>query len=126
MTESKSIEMYLKTLYIIRQSQPDVGVSDVSKAMAVSRPSVVRAMGVLRDKGYITQARYGKIQLTPDGQQMAEALCAANALIKSFLQDTLDIPVEMADQCACQVEHVIDHQVLDAMKVYLDKQPFAN
>ena len=81
MALQESGEMYLETIYILLKENPTVRAIDVGEHMGFSKPSVSRAMGLLRDSGYITTDGSGYISLTDSGIQIAEKIYERHTLL---------------------------------------------
>lgn len=111
----ESGEMYLETIYILLQKNNNVRSVDVSEHMGYSKPSVSRAVGILKNAGYITVDKAGYITLTESGKNAAEKTYERHSLLKSlFLR--LGVCEEVASEDACKIEHVISDEVFEALK----------
>ena len=97
----ESGEMYLETIYVLSQRKGFVRSIDVGEEMGYSKPSVSRAVGILRDGGYITVAHDGGLHLTEAGLEVAQ---------------------RTATNDACKIEHVISSSTFAALKKYLNEQ----
>jgi DtxR family Mn-dependent transcriptional regulator len=115
-----SSEDYLEA--ILELSEPDGAVRsvDIAEHLSVSKASVTKAMGILREAGLIEQAHYGLIRLTVQGRQRAGKILASHDMLKRFLTDVLGVEESIADQDACRMEHAISDETrsrwLDWMK----------
>ena len=113
----ESGEMYLETIYILLQKNSSVRSVDISEYMGYSKPSVSRAVGILKNAGYITVDKAGYITLTENGKLSAEKTYERHSLLKSlFLK--LGVSEEVASEDACKIEHVISDEVFTALKKY--------
>ena len=110
----ESGEMYLETILTL-SAHGDVRSVDVANALGYSRPSVSRAMSLLRQDRYITMEN-GRIQLTESGREKAERIYERHRLITRFLSDTLGLAAEVAAQDACRIEHVISETAFQRIK----------
>ena len=111
----ESGEMYLETIYVLQEKKPYVRSIDVATEMNFSKPSVSRAMGILKSNGYITIAADGKITLTEEGERIAcKTYERHNVLTKALIKIGVDPSV--AEEDACRVEHVISDETFDAIK----------
>ncbi len=122
MRAKESREMYLEVIYKLAQQNDVVRSIDIAKELGYSKPSVSRAMNVLKKSGHITHTPYGDVTLTPKGRIKAERVYFSHYLLTDFLVKTLNIDPELAEQDACKIEHVISDETLDAIEVYLKKQ----
>ena len=115
MALQESGEMYLETIYILLKENPTVRAIDVGEHMGFSKPSVSRAMGLLRDSGYITTDGSGYISLTDSGRQIAEKIYERHTLLTEMFV-SLGVARETAAEDACKIEHVISQESFEAMK----------
>jgi DtxR family transcriptional regulator, Mn-dependent transcriptional regulator len=114
-----SSEDYLETILELSETADAVRSVDIAGHLHVSKASVNKAMGILRDAGLIDQAFYGLIRLTPSGRQRAEEILARHAMLKRFLTEILGIDIETSELDACRMEHVISGQTRDKWMSYL-------
>ncbi len=121
---SPSSEDYLETVLELSESTDAVRSVDIASHLGVSKASVTKAMGILREAQLIDQAHYGQIHLTAAGRRRADDVKNRHVMIKRFLIEILGIDEETAEQDACKMEHAICpttrekwfdwlHQVLD-------------
>lgn len=111
----ESGEMYLETIYVLTKKFPFVRSIDVCEEMGYSKPSVSRAMGLLRDGGYITTDNLGHLHLTELGKEIAEKTYERHTVLTEyFIQIGVDEDVAAAD--ACKIEHVISDESFYAIK----------
>lgn len=118
-TIGESSEDYLETILMLEKSGK-VRCVDIARHLNVSKPSVNKAMNVLKDKGYILQETYGDIHLTDEGRNVAEAVYERHKTIFAFLVDVLGVSKEVAEEDACKVEHVISDETFDRIKKALE------
>ena len=116
----ESGEMYLETIYRLTKTRPDVRAIDVCEHMGFSKPSVSRAIGLLRAGGFVTVDDNGHLSLTDQGRQVAERTFECHTLLKSLFV-RLGVDEETADADACKIEHHISDQTLSALKRYLSE-----
>ncbi len=115
----ESGEMYLETIYLLGQRNGHVRSVDISEHMGYSKPSVSRAVGLLKSGGYITVAHDGSIQLTETGSALAQKIYERHTVLCQLLT-RLGVPQQIASEDACKIEHVISDQSFQAIKVYLE------
>ena len=115
----ESGENYLETVLILEKKNGTVRSVDVANYLCVSKPSVSRAMSVLKKAGLISQESYGDIYLTEAGRQKAEAVLHRHRLISKFLRLSVGIDVETAERDACRIEHVVSKETEDGMRRYV-------
>lgn len=111
----ESGEMYLETIYVLRQKKPFVRAIDVASELGYSKPSVSRAMGILRDGGYITVGQDGSIKLTDSGLEVAERTYERHTVLSEMFM-RLGVDEENAVKDACRIEHVISDATFSAIK----------
>ena len=120
MALQESGEMYLESIYVLSQRKSYVRAIDVGEHLGYSKPSVSRAMGILKRDGYITVEKDGGITLTELGRQVAETMFARHTLLTSFLV-SLGVDEKTAADDACKIEHVISAASFDAIKEHVEK-----
>ncbi|MBQ1769221.1 MAG: metal-dependent transcriptional regulator [Turicibacter sp.] len=118
----ESGENYLETILILSQKNGMVRSIDIANELNFSKPSISRAMGILKNAGLITIEKSGQINLTEVGYEKATAIYERHCLIKEFLMQTLQIDEELADKDACRIEHVISEETFNKMKEMLIKE----
>ena len=121
MRAKESREMYLEVIYKLELANEVVRSIDIAKELGYSKPSVSRAMGVLKKAGYITHSPYGDVALTPEGRKKAKLIYHTHHLLTDFLVETLDLDPALAEADACKIEHVISKQTLEAIEKYLKR-----
>ena len=115
----ESGEMYLESIYRLLQTQSHVRAIDVGEYMGYSKPSVSRAMGLLKKGEYISVDNDGSITLTESGKAVAEKIFERHTLITELLV-RLGVDKEVAADDACKMEHVISDESFEAIKRYID------
>ena len=116
----ESAEMYLETIYELSQSHPTVRSIDVAEAMGYSKPSVSRAVGLLKQGGYLVMDKDGFLTLTEAGKEIAQKIFERHTVLSRALM-TLGISGETAAEDACKIEHVISQETFNAIKAHLDQ-----
>ena len=113
----ESGEMYLESIYVLSQKSNAVRSIDVGEYMGYSKPSVSRAMGLLRQGGYVTVDADGFLHLTEAGLEVAEKMYERHTLLTEFLV-RLGVDREIATEDACKIEHHLSDQSFEAIKRY--------
>ena len=113
----ESGEMYLEAIYVLSQNKGFVRSIDVSEYLGYSKPSVSRAMGILRKGEYIVVHKDGGIALTPAGQEIAEKIYARHTLLTKLLMH-ICVSAQTAADDACKLEHAISDESFEALKKY--------
>lgn len=116
----ESGEDYLEKILQLEESNKIVRSVDIANALDVSKPSVNRAMGVLKKAGYINQEAYGDISLTPSGRARAEQIYKSHKMLTKFFVDVLKVDQKIAEADACRVEHVLSEQTLEKIYKYME------
>lgn len=111
----ESGEMYLETILILSRTGDHVRAVDISEHMGYSKPSVSRAMGILKSAGYIHVDGDGFITLTDSGSEIAEKIYERHTLICRLLE-SLGVSPETAAADACKIEHAISDESFEAIK----------
>ena len=116
----ESTENYLETIYILSQRMKDVRSIDVCEYMGYSKPSVSRAMGILKNAGYIEVDKHGFITLTESGLEVANRMYERHTLLTSLLV-RLGVDEETAADDACKIEHHISEKSFEAIKRFVEE-----
>ncbi len=119
---SASLEDYLEMIFVLYQKGGEVRVTDLASALKVSKPSVHRAVGTLKEAGLLEHEFYGTITLTPEGETRAAQVLRRHRMIRHFLHHTLGVPAEIAEEDACRMEHVVSAQTIQHLYDYLAQQ----
>ena len=115
MSVHESGEMYMEAVLVLKQESSFVRSIDVAEYLGYSKPSVSRAMGILRKDEYLTIDESGGISLTDKGQAVAEMIYERHVLLTRLLTE-LGVPTEIAAQDACKIEHDISVESFEAIK----------
>lgn len=115
MALQESGEMYLETIYILSQKSSSVRSIDVGEYMGFSKPSVSRAIGLLKESGYVTVAKDGFLSLTDSGYEIASKIYERHTLLTEFLIK-IGVNPETAAHDACKIEHDLSDESFEAMK----------
>ena len=116
----ESGEMYLETIHVLLQKNSHVRAIDVSEHMGYSKPSVSRAMGLLKTGGYITVDKDGFISLTEAGLALAEKIYQRHTVLTKLLTK-LGVDPETAAADACKMEHAISDCSMAAIQAFIGK-----
>ncbi len=116
-----SLEDYLEIIYILQQGDSGVGITDISRELKISKPSVTKAIGILRAEELVIQEKYGKITLTEKGVLAAEEVYKKHKILSKFINKVLGVNERTAEIDACKMEHVLSAETLLGMKKYLNK-----
>ena len=111
----ESGEDYLETILILHNKTGYVRSIDIATELGYSKPSVSRAMGILKANGYITVEPSGQIVLTDEGRKKAESVYHRHLVITDFLEG-LGVSRENAELDACKIEHIISEETFARIK----------
>lgn len=111
----ESGEMYLETIYILSKKSNYVRSIDVGEYMGFSKPSVSRAVGILKKGGFLNMNADGSLTLTDSGLEIAEKIYERHTMLTEFLV-RLGVDEETAAQDACKMEHDISEKSFEALK----------
>lgn len=115
MNLQESGEMYLETILILSRKQSTVRAIDISEYMGYTKPSVSRALGLLKEGGYVVADKDGFLSLTETGLKTAEKILARHTVISKYLIK-LGVAPQTASNDACKIEHVISEESFKAIK----------
>lgn len=117
----ESGEMYLESISRLKETKGFVRAIDVCEYMGFSKPSVSRAMGLLKDGGYIVVSKDGGIELTESGLAVAKKVYERHVFLTSFLK-SIGVGDEIASEDACKIEHIISDETFEKLKEYANKK----
>jgi len=120
MAIQESGEMYLETILILSEKNASVRSIDVASEMNFSKPSVSRALGILKNNGYVTVDANGCISLTDEGEKIAVKIYERHKVLTEVLE-SLGVSPETASEDACRMEHVISDETFNAMKKHIER-----
>ena len=116
----ESAEMYLETIYVLSKKTGYVRSVDVAEYMGYSKPSVSRAIGLLKSGGYVTVDGDGHLALTEIGKDVAQKIYERHTMLTELLV-RLGVPKEIAAEDACKIEHVISDETVEAIRTHVEK-----
>lgn len=120
MAMQESGEMYLETIYVLSQKSSSVRSIDVAEHMGFSKPSVSRAVGLLKQDGLLWMDEYGYLKLTEEGTRKAKQIYERHTVLSRLLMN-LGVDEETATEDACRIEHYISDKSFDAIKAHMAK-----
>lgn len=116
----ESAEMYIETIYRLHQENGYVRSIDVAQSLGYSKPSVSRAVSLLKKDGYLLMDAKGFLTLTDVGQALAGKIYERHTVLSGLLV-SLGVDAAVAAEDACRIEHVISDESFAAIKRHLDK-----
>lgn len=121
MSIQESGEMYLETIYVLQKKKGDIRSIDIANELGYTKPSISRAVGILKKNDYIEVDSSGVITLTDQGQMIASRIYERHDIITKYLI-YLGVDEETASQDACRVEHVISQTTFEKLKEEYEKR----
>jgi Mn-dependent DtxR family transcriptional regulator len=118
MAMQESGEMYLETIYVLSQQSGSVRSIDVAEEMGYSKPSVSRAVGLLKQDGLLEMDKTGCLKLTEAGEGMAKRIYERHTVLSRLLQN-LGVDEVTATEDACRIEHYISDRSFEAIKAHM-------
>jgi len=113
----ESGEMYLETILILSKKINSVRSVDVAEYMGYTKPSVSRAISLLKSGNYVLMDKHGYLSLTEEGRQIAEKIYERHTLLTQFLMQ-LGVDRQTASTDACRMEHIISDASFEAIKAH--------
>ncbi|MBP8613543.1 MAG: metal-dependent transcriptional regulator [Firmicutes bacterium] len=120
---SSSIEDYLEAILVLSEldsAEQSVRVTDIADKLQIAKPSVTAALNVLKERGFVTQERYGKVYLTPEGRKHALGVQRRHRVLRKFLVDVLGVGEEVAENDACLMEHAVSPETMQKLIEFLE------
>ena len=117
----ESAENYLETIFMLEQESDHVRAIDIATALGFSKPSVSRAMKLLRENGYITIYENSHIALSPSGRAIAEEMYKRHTALSHFLI-RLGVSESTAKEDACRMEHAMSQETFDKLFEFLARE----
>lgn len=116
---TRSIEDYLEVMYKLHKTKGVIKVKDIATELNVKPPSVVEAIKKLSEMELVSYEKYGGINLNKKGMEIAESILSKHEVLKNFL-GILGIEMEVADEDACAMEHVLDASTINKLKKFTE------
>jgi DtxR family Mn-dependent transcriptional regulator len=117
---TSAMEDYLETIYVLTREDSGARVKDISELMDVRKSSVNSAVNILKDRGFVRHERYGRVALTPNGENVSEGIKKKHDLLVRFLGDILGIDKGIAIKDACRIEHVISPETDRRLRRFIE------
>ena len=118
---SKSLEEYLKTMYILKKQCGNIRVTDIAEKMNCSKPSVNKALNNLKAHELINYETYGIIELTKSGEELAKKILEAYDIVYLFLKDVLNLDEKLAKSEADKIKSNINDDTINRLARYVHK-----
>ena len=123
---SANMQDYLEAVTVLKRKNGAVRVRDLSEELQVKRSSVTEALNVLSQRGLIIHERYGSVDVTPQGEILAEKVYQRHQTLARFIQEILGVDEKTASEDACRMEHTISPKTFERFYQligFLDEQP---
>ncbi len=118
---TKSLEEYLKTMYVLKKQNGNIRVTDIAKKMNCSKPSVNKALNNLKEEKLINYETYGTIELTEEGENLAQKILETYDIVYIFLKEVLNLEEEQAKTEAERIKSVIEDDTTNKLAKYVHK-----
>jgi len=118
--QTASMEDYLEAVAMLRGKGKVVRVSQISRKLKVTMPSVTSALKKLSEQELVEHERYGRIKLTPEGNKVARDVIRRHKALTRFFAEALDIDYETAEKDACKIEHVISPLSMERITKFVE------
>ncbi len=116
---SKSLEEYIKTMYILKKQSGNIRVTDIANKMNCTKPSVNKAIYNLKDNGLLNYESYGTIELTEEGENLAKKILEAYDIVYVFLKDVLNLDEEDAKKEAEKIKLNMTDDTINKLAKYV-------
>lgn len=117
---SKALEEYIKTMYVLKQQNTEIRVTDIATKMNCSKASVTKSLNSLKEKGLVNYEAYGKIELTEEAEEIAQKLLEAYDIVYLFLNDILE--VSNSKEEAEKIKSVMSDDAINKLARYIHKE----
>ena len=118
---SKSLEEYLKTMYVLKKKNGNIRVTDIANIMNCTKPSVNKAIYNLKDNGLLNYESYGTIELTESGENLAKKILETYDIVYVFLKEVLNLDKETAEKEAESIKLAITDETINKLAKYVHK-----
>lgn len=115
----ESGEMYLESIYVLTREGKSVRAIDVCEYMGYSKPSVSRALGILKKSGHVLVDKNGHLSLTEEGEAVAKKIYERHKILTEVLV-MIGVSPEVASDDACKIEHHISDESFEAIKKHIN------
>ena len=119
---SKSLEEYLKTIYILKKQTGKPRVTDIALKMNCSKPGVNKALKQLKEEKLINYESYGDIELTDDGLKLSKKILEAYDIVNVFLTEILNVDGKIAEEDAKNMKMVMSDKTLNNLAKFTNKE----
>lgn len=117
---TQSLEDYLETIYRISLDSKVARVKDISSRLSVKKPSVINAIRELKNLDYLSQEKYGYVEMTDKGKRQAGLIFKKHLMLRSFLR-AIGVSEKTAENDACSMEHILSEETLNRIGKFTRK-----
>jgi len=117
---SSAMEDYLEAILNIAERSGIVRVTDIASRLGITKASVAQAIANLKELGLVKQERYGPIELTQRGREIASKVQQRHLMLKRFLIEVLGVDPKIAERDACLIEHAVSPQTMEKLMSFLE------
>ncbi len=117
---SSNMEDYLEVIAILKKEKSVARVKDISRLMDVKTPSVTAALNTLSKNGLIVHERYGYVEITPEGERLAQGVQGRHNILVKFLTNILSIAPKIASEDACKMEHTLSSKTFHKLTKFIE------
>ena len=118
--QTASMEDYLERIALLSEEGKPVKVTEIANALGVKKPSVTSAVAKLSEAGLIAHERYGYVELTAEGDRIAQDVYWRHRTLRQFLVEILSVDPTIAEGDACRMEHVLSRNSLERLAKFLE------
>lgn len=115
---SCSLEDYLEAIHIVEKKKGFCRITDIAEQLSISKASANKAVKNLKQMGFLNHEKYSTITLKESGREIAKKVYVKHLALLNFLTQTLNVPLERAEEEACKIEHVISTDTLEKLIKY--------
>lgn len=116
---SRSLEEYIKSMYILKKKNGNIRVTDIAEQMNCSKPSVNKAINNLKEHGLVNYESYGTIEITQAGEELAKKILETYDIVFLFLRDVLGIDSTIAKQDAERIKSSMSDETINKLARYV-------
>ena len=119
---SKALEEYLKNMYILKQQNNNIRVTDIANKMNCTKASVNKAINNLKENELVNYESYGKIELTTEGEELAKKILEAYDIVYIFLREVLNLEEDEARSEAESIKGAVNDNTINKLARYVHKE----
>jgi DtxR family Mn-dependent transcriptional regulator len=117
---SSNMEDYLEAITVLKKKNGVARVRDLAKFLNVKTSSVTSALNTLSRSGFAVHERYGYVELTKSGEEIAHNVQKRHSLLIKFLTNILSINPKIAAEDACKMEHTLSPQTFKKFTKFIE------